>query len=127
MVGLGYVDLPLSLQFASSGVNVLGLHVDPDKVKSLDQGRSYIKHVSADTVADRSRQPASRRRQILPRVDEVSAVIICVPTPLNKTARGELEITDLHRIHLDNDALQVELLGRGTAWLDTGTHPPLFA
>jgi hypothetical protein len=96
VVGLGCVGLPLSLQFASSGVNVLGLDVDPDKVKALDEGRSNIKHVSADT--DGSRQPASRRRQILPRVDEVPAVIICVPTPLNKTARGELEITDLHRI-----------------------------
>lgn len=45
---------------------------------------------------------------------------------LTPSARGELEITDLNRLYLENDALNVELMGRGFAWLDTGTHDALL-
>ncbi len=60
IIGLGYVGLPLSLQFARSGVNVLGLDIDPDKVDALNKGRSYIKHVPAETVAQQVKARPSR-------------------------------------------------------------------
>ena len=50
IVGLGYVGLPLALQFARSGVRVLGLDVDAKKVAALNSGRSYIKHISANEI-----------------------------------------------------------------------------
>ena len=52
IVGLGYVGLPLSLQFARSGVTVLGLDIDTNKVDALNQGRSYIKHITPQSVAE---------------------------------------------------------------------------
>ena len=52
IVGLGYVGLPLSLQFTRSGVSVLGLDIDPAKVASLNQGKSYIKHIESSAIAE---------------------------------------------------------------------------
>ena len=46
IVGLGYVGLPLSIQFARSCTEVVGIDVDPGKVKLINNGQSYIKHVS---------------------------------------------------------------------------------
>ena len=50
IIGLGYVGLPLGLQFAKSGCRVLGLDIDPGKVKEIEAGRSYIRHIPAEAV-----------------------------------------------------------------------------
>ena len=50
IIGLGYVGLPLGLQFARSGVRVLGLDIDEKKVASAQRRRSYIKHIPADEI-----------------------------------------------------------------------------
>jgi UDP-N-acetyl-D-glucosamine dehydrogenase len=90
IVGLGYVGLPLSLQFARSGVEVLGLDIDLAKVESLLQGRSYIKHIESATIAEHVKSGKLSASTDFSRVQEVEAVIICVPTPLNKNREPDI-------------------------------------
>jgi UDP-N-acetyl-D-glucosamine dehydrogenase len=90
IIGLGYVGLPLSLQFAKSGANVLGLDIDSQKVDALNQGLSYIKHISAETVAEPVNAGRLTATTDFSRVREVDAVIICVPTPLNKNREPDI-------------------------------------
>lgn len=90
IVGLGYVGLPLALQFSRSGVHVLGLDIDSEKVRALNQGRSYIKHVTAEAVADQVKTQRLAASADFTRVSEVQAVIICVPTPLNKNREPDI-------------------------------------
>ena len=52
IVGLGYVGLPLALQFARSGVTVTGLDIDARKVDAILKGQSYIKHITATSIAE---------------------------------------------------------------------------
>ena len=90
IVGLGYVGLPLSLQFARSGVNVLGLDVDPAKIDSLNGGRSYIKHIESSAIAEHVKAKMFEASADFSRIKEVEAVIICVPTPLNKNREPDI-------------------------------------
>jgi len=90
IVGLGYVGLPLSLQFARSGVQVVGLDIDSTKIEALNSGRSYIRHIESATIAaevDAGRLTSSTDFSLVRGVD---AVIICVPTPLNKNREPDI-------------------------------------
>ena len=90
IIGLGYVGLPLSLQFARSGVTVVGLDIDPAKVDALNAGRSYIKHISAEAIAAVVKAKTFSASADFSRIKEVEAVIICVPTPLNKNREPDI-------------------------------------
>src|SRR5438876_9862660 len=90
IVGLGYVGLPLSLQFARSGVEVVGLDIDSEKVEALNQGRSYIKHIASDAIAEFKEANRLSASTDFSQVKDVDAVIICVPTPLNKNREPDI-------------------------------------
>jgi UDP-N-acetyl-D-glucosamine dehydrogenase len=111
IVGLGYVGLPLSLQFARSGATVLGLDIDPGKVDALNSGRSYIKHIAAADIKAMVDRKAFTASINFARIKEVSAVIICVPTPLNKNREPDISyITETGRAiapHLQKGTLIV--------------------
>jgi len=90
VVGLGYVGLPLSLQFARSCVSVLGLDVDAKKVQLLNNGESYIKHIEQSAVADLIRSGKFIASTEFSGVKDAEAVIICVPTPLTKNREPDI-------------------------------------
>jgi UDP-N-acetyl-D-glucosamine dehydrogenase len=90
IVGLGYVGLPLSLQFARSGVEVVGLDIDPEKIKALNSGKSYIKHIEGSAIAHEVGNKTFRASTDFSEVKNVEAVIICVPTPLNKNREPDI-------------------------------------
>lgn len=90
IVGLGYVGLPLALQFARSGANVLGLDIDSKKTDAINEGRSYIKHVSADDMATLRSAGKLEATTDFTRAGEADAIVLCVPTPLNHFREPDL-------------------------------------
>ena len=90
IIGLGYVGLPLSLQFARSGVEVLGLDVDAAKIEAIHAGRSYIHHIPDEEIAKLVGEGRFSASTDFSRVAEVDAVIICVPTPLNQNREPDI-------------------------------------
>jgi glucose-1-phosphate thymidylyltransferase len=79
-------------------------------------------------VVSLEEKPAEpKSRFAVPGIYFYDAEVCSLARSLEPSPRGELEITDLNRLYLERDRLRVEVLGRGTAWLDTGTHDSLHA
>ena len=89
IVGMGYVGLPLMLRYAEVGYRVIGIDIDPEKVAKLNRGMSYIEHISADAIRCAQNQGFEATTDFS-RAKEADALIICVPTPLNKYREPDL-------------------------------------
>jgi UDP-N-acetyl-D-glucosamine dehydrogenase len=83
IVGLGYVGLPLMLRYNAIGFKVLGIDIDVAKVEALNSGVSYIEHIQSEKIA-LACQNGFEATTEFKRVAECDALILCVPTPLNK-------------------------------------------
>ena len=90
IVGLGYVGLPLSLQFARSGVSVLGFDLDRSKVDAINAGRTYLKHFPSESIAEQVSASRFEATTDPTRLFEVEAILICVPTPLDDHREPDL-------------------------------------
>ena len=90
IIGLGYVGLPLCVQFAKSGAQVLGIDLDAKKTEALNRGESYIKHIPAEIVRAQTNTGRLEATTDSSRVNELDAVLICVPTPLNNQREPDL-------------------------------------
>jgi UDP-N-acetyl-D-glucosamine dehydrogenase len=90
IIGLGYVGLPLGLQFAKSGCRVLGLDIDPAKIKEIEAGRSYIRHIPGEDVSAQVKEGRFSASSDFSKIKDCEAVVICVPTPLNKNREPDI-------------------------------------
>jgi UDP-N-acetyl-D-glucosamine dehydrogenase len=90
IVGLGYVGLPLMLRFVEMGYKVLGIDIDEAKVSSLNAGRSYIEHIPAEKIAHAVRSGSFSATTVFAASAQADALILCVPTPLNKYREPDL-------------------------------------
>ncbi len=91
-IGLGYVGLPLAVEFASAGLRVRGFDIAEEKVAAINRGESYVKDVPAARVAEHVQAGRLVASADFAGLAECDAVIICVPTPLGKTKDPDLSM-----------------------------------
>ncbi len=90
VIGLGYVGLPLAVEFAGAGFDVTGFEVSAEKVASINDGASYIQDVSGDDVKTLVAGGRLRATEDFGLLASCDAIIVCVPTPLNKTKEPDI-------------------------------------
>ncbi len=83
IIGMGYVGLPLAIAAVRGGFRTTGFDVDPAKIKALNAGESYLKHISKDAIADLQSEGTFAITSDFSGLADVDAIIICVPTPLS--------------------------------------------
>jgi UDP-N-acetyl-D-glucosamine dehydrogenase len=118
VIGLGYVGLPLSLQFARSGVSVLGFDLDQQKVDSINAGKTYLKHFPSEIIAEQVNANRLEGTTDPSRLSDVEAILICVPTPLDNHREPDLSFV------LDTAKTIAPYLAKGVlVTLESTTYP----
>jgi len=118
IIGLGYVGLPLAVEFAKAGFEVTGFDVDVSKVDAINRGQSYIGDVSSDDVAASSKAGKLSATTDMARLHDMDAIDICVPTPLRKTRDP-----DLSYVILAVEAVRDRLRKGQLVILESTTYP----
>lgn len=117
IVGLGYVGLPLMLRYIEVGYKVIGFDIDQSKVDALSQGKSYIEHIPEASISEAVSRGFEATTDFK-RVSEADALILCVPTPLNKYREPDLSFV------LDTtDSLVPYLRAGQVVSLESTTYP----
>ena len=118
IIGLGYVGLPLAVEFAKAGFQVTGFDVDVAKVSSINNGHSYIGDVTSEDVGAAVKAGKLSATDDMSRLHDMDAIDICVPTPLRKTRDP-----DLSYVVLAVDAVRARLKPGQLVILESTTYP----
>ena len=90
VIGMGYVGLPLALSYAEANYKVLGIDIDKNKVKKINDSESYINHISSEKIKNLVNQNTFKATTSFSEVKNADAIILCLPTPLNKYREPDL-------------------------------------
>ncbi|MDH1560790.1 UDP-N-acetyl-D-glucosamine 6-dehydrogenase [Pseudomonas chengduensis] len=117
IVGLGYVGLPLMLRYNAIGFRVLGIDIDTVKVDKLNAGQSYIEHIASEHIS-KARASGFEATCDFARASECDALILCVPTPLNKYREPDMSF-----VVNTTDAITPYLRAGQVVSLESTTYP----
>src|SRR5690606_20341976 len=118
IIGMGYVGLPLAIEFANKGFVTIGFDIDERKIPILNSGKSYIKHIKEDRIKKAVDEGKFKATSEFNELTGVDAIIICVPTPLN-----EHREPDMTYIENSGKAIAQYLKPGQFVALDSSTYP----
>ena len=118
IVGLGYVGLPLAVEFADAGFSVTGFEVSDQKVDAVNRGESYIGDVSTERLSKVIERGSLRATLDFSLLEDVDTISICVPTPLNKT--GDPDVSFIMSVA---DTMRTTIRRGQAVVLESTTYP----
>lgn len=118
IIGLGYVGLPLCIQFGKSGAEIVGIDVDEKKVDSINNGKSYIRHILSSDIESLVERGGLKATSDMSEASTCDGILICVPTPLNKNREP-----DLSYVFSTGEKLAPYIAGGMTIVLESTTYP----
>ena len=118
IVGLGYVGLPLAVEFCKAGFCVVGIEQNPKRREMLDRGQNYISDVSSKDLLKAVRNKKIKITDDFFELKAVDAIIICVPTPLDKNKQPDISYVKSVTFHISKTLKKGQLVV-----LESTTYP----
>ena len=110
VIGLGYVGLPLAMEFVRAGFHVTGIDVDQEKIKKLNRGENYIQDIKDESLKNAVEMNQLSATSDFSVIQNLDAISICVPTPLNKQKNPDISFIN-HVMENIKDLIHHDMIG----------------